>query len=57
MNTALSNGGKIGAAITNYKKREAVKQAERRTAQISAPTCWTLHEVMLAPDQIDGRAM
>jgi hypothetical protein len=59
MNTqAQINGGKIGAAITNYKRREKVKQAERRTSlapvatACKCPACWTIHMVMLAPAEV-----
>ena len=56
MNTqALSNGGKRGAAVTNYLKRQKAIQAERRTALTltpavcKCPACWKLHTVELAP--------
>jgi len=60
MNTqAQSNGGKIGAAITNYKKRQSAIQAERRTATTATlvtakcPACWRLHKVMLPPSMVE----
>jgi hypothetical protein len=63
MNTqAQSNGGKIGAAITNYKKRQSAIQAERRTAETAVatlakcPGCPDGHDIytiMLPPSQTE----
>jgi hypothetical protein len=59
MNQAQINGGKRGAAVTNYKRREAVKQAERRTAEmavaVKARCPATLHDwiAMLPPSQVE----
>jgi len=55
----LSHGGRVSAAKINYHKREAVKQAERRTATTAVPVtakcpkCGVFHTVMLAPLQVE----
>lgn len=59
MNQAQINGGRRGAAVTNYKRRERLKQAERRTQETPLPTLArcpaTLHEwiAMLPPSQVE----